>query len=279
MRDMAAKAPVWLFCIFSFACAKAPEAHHLLVVIHTTQASAFGRPETTLVRVEKKNGKYVAENKEIPDEQVTTFLVAVDKHSEGPVSFSDLGLTQSWLDQNAEPAFDEYFEGQTTSILPSQRDLFISSFRNTSAIGKAVDEYFHSYWTDDFPRAHVEVYDRNSGRAIVLESSELHAFMIPWRISENGRNRLSFNANIGRTLDEFLPENAALKERIGGVHFRCGLSQSLYKEICPAWKKFDRNPDLWRKKLILRARRPPVGCDFRADIDPCYLPHDRRLID
>src|SRR5439155_1003152 len=125
---MAAKAPAWLFCIFLFACANLPEARHVLIVVHTTQANVLGGAETTWVRVERKNGKYVGENTEIPDEQVTAFLVAVDTRSEGPVSFSDLGITQNWLDQNAELAFDEYFEGRTSSILPLQRALFIGRF-------------------------------------------------------------------------------------------------------------------------------------------------------
>jgi hypothetical protein len=263
---MAAKISAWLFCIFFFGCAKLPEARHLLIVIHTTEARMFGPVETTWVRVERKNGKYVAGNMEIPDEQVTAFLVAVDTRSEGPLSFSDLGITQNWLDQNAEPAFDEYFEGRTSSILPPQRDLFIGRFRSASAIGKAVDAHFQSSWTDDFPIAHVEIYDRNTGRTIVLESSELHAFMIPWVITENGRNRPSFNANIGRTLGALLPEKAALKERIGGLYFRCTLSHSVYQQICPEWRKLDKNPNL-------RLRPPTRGCHNRDDFDPCYSPH------
>jgi len=263
---MAAKASVWLFCIFFLCCASLPDGRHLQIVIRTTRESAFGGAETS-VRIERKNGKYAAGNMEIPDEQVTAFLVAVDTRSEGPVSFSDLGITQNWLDQNAEPAFDEYFQGRSGSILPSQKDLFVSRFRSASAIGQAVDEYFQSYWTDDFPTAHVEVYDHTSGRAIVLESSAQHAFMIPWIITEIGRNRLSFNANIGRTLGALLPEKAALKERISGAYFRCALSQSVYQQIWPEWRKLDRNP---HSKI-------PIPCAWlsahlEADLDPCCLP-------
>jgi len=181
----------------------------------------YSGPETTWVRVDRENGKYVAqnpdaENRGIPDEQVTAFLAALDARTEGSFSFSDLGITQTWLDQNAEPAFDEYFRGRTSCITPSQRELFISHFRNASAMGRAVGAYFESYWTDDFPWAHVKIYERTSGRVILLESSQLHAFMIPWTIIEKGRNRLSLNANLSRTLNAFLAENAVLKQRIAG---------------------------------------------------------------
>src|SRR5256884_3933655 len=78
---MFAKAWVWLLCIFLSACTKAPT----LIVIHTTQSwMGYGDPKTTTwVRVDRKNGKYVAqnldaENRGIPDEQVTAFLAALD---------------------------------------------------------------------------------------------------------------------------------------------------------------------------------------------------------
>lgn len=272
---MTAKAPAWLLCIFLCACTKAST----LIVIHTTHSGmAYIDPNTTWVRVERKNGKYVAqnldaENREIPDEQMTAFLAALDARTEGSVSFSNLGITQTWLDQNAEPAFDEYFNGRTSCIPPSQRELFISRFRNASAIGKAVGAYFESSLTDDFPWTHVEIYERARGRVILLESSQLHAFMIPWIITENGGSRLSFNANISRTLNVFLAENAVLKQRIAGTDFRRGLSESLYKQICPAWRKLDRNPGSWRQYgEYLRWYPPNPGCEPR-DFDPCYLPH------
>jgi hypothetical protein len=267
MRDMAAKALVLLLSVILSTSGRLPEEHQLLIVIHTTGAGMFGPTKTTWVRVETKNGKYVADNVEISEKQVIAFLAAVDAHGEGPlstVSFSDLGITQDWLDQNAEPAFDEYFKDRTSFILPAQRDLFISRFRNTSAIGKAVDAYFQSWWTDDFPEAHVEIYNRATNRAIVVESSNLHAFMIPWTISENGRFRISFNANIGRTLGALLPENAALKERISGAYFRRALSRSVYEQVCAEWRKLDRNP----KPNF----RPPIHSDEPSDyFDPCYL--------
>ncbi len=272
---MFAKAWVWLLCIFLSACNKAPT----LIVIHTTQSwMGHSDPRTTSwVRVERKNGKYVAqnldaENREIPDEQVTAFLAALDARTEGSVSFSNLGITQTWLDQNAEPAFGEYFNGRTRCIAPSQRELFISRFRNASAIGKAVGAYFESSWTDDFPWTHVEIYERARGRVILLESSQLHAFMIPWTIIENGRGRLSFNANISRTLNAFLAENAVLKQRIAGTDFRRGLSESLYKQMCPAWRKLDRNPGSWRLYgEYLRWYPPNPGCE-PPPFDSCYLP-------
>lgn len=94
---------------------------------------AYGDPSTTWVRVDRKNGKYVAENldpenREISDEQVTAFLAALDARTEGSVSFSNLGITQTWLDQNAEPAFDEYFNGRTSCIAPSNESCSLTVF-------------------------------------------------------------------------------------------------------------------------------------------------------
>lgn len=288
MRDMSVKALPWLFCFFFLGCAESPQIPRVLIVIHTTTWN-----KDTWVRIEAKNGKYVAENMEIPEEEVMAFLAAVDVRSEerelerlcptcrleGPFFFSDLGISQNWLDQNAEPAFAELFQDPASSISPSQKDLFISAFRNATVAKKAVDEYFRSGWTDDFAMVHVEIYDRSSlecrlvrlvkprdltcGKNIVLESSELHAFMIPWMIRENGQDRFSFNANIGRTLGALMPEKAALKERIGGGYFRRGLSRSVYAQVCPEWRKLDRNPKA-KFRLAVHGGEP---FDY---LDPCY---------
>jgi hypothetical protein len=93
--------------------------------------------------------------------------------------------------------------------------------------------------------------------------------MIPWKISENGRTRISFNANIGRTLAALLPEKAALKERIGGVYFRRTLSVFVYGQICPEWRKLGGNSNVKFRLL---------GCNVLGDFDPCYLPGKNWLL-
>ena len=240
---MSHKATGWALCIVLglSGCATLPgKEPDLLIVVHTIEARLFGQ-DATYVRIEKRDGKYFCEGKLIPEERVTAFFAAVQIVDDGPMSFSNLGITQSWLDQNAELAFDEYFKDRTHSILPSQKELFISRFRSSSAVGKAVDAYFNSYWTDDWPNAHVEIYERNSGRAIVVESSDLHDYMIPWWITEKGVGRRSFNANMGRTLGALLPDDAQLKARISGIDFRRHLSHSLYGQMWQEWEKLKKN--------------------------------------
>jgi hypothetical protein len=167
IRDMAARAPVWLFCIFSLLALSCQKSSPDVIVIRTTQGT-LGGLERTGVRIERKNGKSLAENMlaperiivGIPDEQIMAFLEAVQAPSESTLSLSGLGITQNWLDENADPAFDEYFDRRKhgfglarkvvrravrqgalgpiiswsiipgiRSILSLSRDLFISRFR------------------------------------------------------------------------------------------------------------------------------------------------------
>ena len=234
---MCSKVTVWMLCTLLCGCRTLLDTKpSLLIVIHTTHATPFTHPQATYVRIEQKGSKYLSEGKLIPTDSVNAFFAAVQLADDGPLSFSRLGFTQDWLDQNAEPALDEFSRDKMHSILPAQKELFIRRFRSSAAAGKAVDAYFDSYWTDDFPAAYIEIYDRRNGRAIIVESTDIHDFMLPWRITEKGVSRRSFNTNISRTLGTLLPDDDPLKVRISGTDLRRHLSEYLCKQMMPRGK-------------------------------------------
>jgi hypothetical protein len=94
------------------------------------------------------------------------------------------------------------------------------------------------------PEVHIEIYGRTRRHATVLESSDIHSFMIPWSITQDGQTRISYNPNIGLTLCALLPDKAAQKDRIAGTYFRIDLASSLLLQICSKWKSLDNRRHL-----------------------------------
>ena len=92
-------------CLFLTSCNLMPDSSASRIIIKTVRIGAS--PETAEVRILKVSGRYVANGKNIDEAQVVTFLAAVEARSKGPASLTDLGITRDWLDQNANPAFEE----------------------------------------------------------------------------------------------------------------------------------------------------------------------------
>jgi hypothetical protein len=131
------------------------------------------------------------------------------------IRMANLGITQEWLDANAEVAIEAYVNNRNPSITPNRRALHLSSFKDLKIIEKVLLRRFNIKWTDDYPSAEIEITETD-GRAIKVSSKTQHLFMLPWTISGDGKELKTYNADISRAVASLTPEDFANKERLAG---------------------------------------------------------------
>ncbi|HST53313.1 MAG TPA: hypothetical protein VLJ61_14980 [Pyrinomonadaceae bacterium] len=185
-----------------------------------------------------KPGGYFASGKKVQDQLVKNLLDAVDAPALNELDLSNLGLTQDWLDANAEPAVREYADAYYSASAPNLQALYLSSFKNREFIKQLVPSLFPGGWTDDYPRVEVEITDSGGG-AIKIASEVQQDYMLPWEVSKDGQTVKTYNADISRALASLLPKKFANRERISGDGFRRTLAEDVMREIKDQWDLLD----------------------------------------
>ena len=148
-----------------------------------SEVDMAGKYKLTIIH--KPDGYYL-DGKMVDTNVVENLLVTINEPVIKELDFTQFGINQSWLNENAASALNEYIS-YYPYIKPSeeQRKLFLDSFRNLSLVDKALRNYYESRWTDDYPQFSLEIIDTN-GKVINLYSDAQHIFMVPWQIAKYG---------------------------------------------------------------------------------------------
>jgi hypothetical protein len=231
--------------------------------------NAFQPQVKDALRIQGKDGKYTANGKSIDPSTIQEFVRSLDEPLLKEISLENLGLTQDWLNANAEAAFLERFKDGITDISSTQKTLFEDKFRNLNFMQHVVQTYYSSIWTDDYPKLSLSI--RLGARAVQLTSAEQHQFMIPWTIVENGETKESFNANISRAIAAMLPANAMHKSRLAGKNLRYALSEKLLWALRDEWAILTTEAkmpnDIQKVRENYRVEKSDVGCIASIDVD------------
>lgn len=231
--------------------------------------NAFQTPVKGGLKIQGKDGKYFADGKSVDSGAMLAFIKAINEPPVREISLENLGLTQEWLNTNAQAAFKEYFKDRTSGVSPPQRDLFERNFRELRFMRDVVQAYYSSFWTDDYPKISLTI--RIDSRTILLSSNEQHQFMIPWTITENGKTSESFNAHISRTLAAILPQAAIHKSRLDGKNLRYALSEHLYWELRDEWAVLTTEAkipqDIQKIRMKYKVEKSDVGCIASIDVE------------
>ena len=231
--------------------------------------NAFQPPVKSELKIQGKDGKYTADGKSVDSGAMLAFIKSLDEPAIKEISLENLGLTQEWINANAQAAFKEYFKDRASDVSPVQKDLFERSFRDLRFMRNVVQAYYGSFWTDDYPKIYLTMHVNS--RTIQLSSTNQHQFMIPWTIIENGEARESFNANISHALAAILPERAVHKSRLDGKNLRYALSEHLYWTLRDEWAiltteaKMPEDIQKIRKKY--NVEKSDVGCIASIDVE------------
>ena len=194
-----------------------------------------GEGESGEFVITRKTGAYLADGVQVPDELIANLLSAIDAPVIAKTNLANLGITQEWLDANAENAMKEYAEDYFSRAAKNQQALYFSSFKDPKLIERILPDIFDSRHSDDYPIVEVEITETN-GRVIKVSSDAQPVFMVPWVISGSGRKQKTYNANIGRAIASLMPDKFANKGRLAGKGLLYDLALAVMDEIKDRWE-------------------------------------------
>lgn len=235
MKMMAAALTAILLCLFLSTGAALAQSRLVNQIRIVSSWMGLGRHRQDELVVRRQSGSYLANGKKISDELIANLLSAIDAPVVAKPDLANLGITQEWLDANAEKAIMQYARGYFPLATPDQKALYFSSFKDPKFIEKILPRLFNSYHTDDYPVAEIDITE-SDGRVIKVTSKAQPLFMIPWVISRDESSELTtYNANIARALASLMPDKFTNRERLAGEFFGYELAQAVMYEIKDDW--------------------------------------------
>ena len=219
-----------LNCIFAFA-----QAREVQEIKITSAWGGLGIPQNNELLIVHKPKGYYAKGNKIEKQLIDNLLNAVNETEIKQFQVANLGITQEWLNANAEIGVKEYANYYFSVAAPNQKELYLSTFKNLQLIEKILPSVLSGGWTDDYPRFVIEITE-SDGNKIVVGSDAQPSFMLPWEIVRNGKTIQTYNANISHTLVALLPKKFANKDRLSGEDLRRVLAESVMREIKDDWE-------------------------------------------
>jgi hypothetical protein len=124
--------------------------------------------------IEKKNNRYYmtdvvsddeklfprhVQKEMVSDVAVCALLEAINSRIIEKPNLENLGITQTWLNENARPALSEHLKNQRKAFSSEQKKHFLISYTNLQIVKKVVDDYYAPFvrWSDDDPRIEIVV--------------------------------------------------------------------------------------------------------------------------
>jgi hypothetical protein len=255
---------LFIFCASSFA-----QTHEASKIRILSVWEGLGKPQKSNLLIIRKSKGYYADGNKIETHLVENLLKAAAAPAMKQIEPANLGITEEWLNANAEAGFKEYVGYQLSSVAPNQQQLYLSSFKDIQSIRKILPAVLLGIWTDDVPYVEVEITEADGSKTII-SSDKQPTFMLPWKIEKNGQTFETYNAEISRALTALLPKKFTNRERLSGENFRYILAQSVMWRIKENWnlleaenKDGDAFSNLKENYEILSAEiNPHHGVDF-----------------
>lgn len=133
-----------------------------------------------------------------------------------------------WLKAHADEAYATVASTGGCSV--AARDLFMTHFKSQPEAARALDSYFNSQWTDDYPSASVEL-TLHGGQKVLFGSREQAELMLPWT---NGKSP-NWNQNISLAVSKLLPKASSLKSRLDGEALLKEIADHVIRPIRDQW--------------------------------------------
>jgi hypothetical protein len=233
---MRARVYLFLFAASLLACSSVaanPDTSESVKSIEITSSwgGLGGLSKTDLV-VRNEKGRYYSGRKQIDASLVLALVHALDEPPLSEPQLANLGITQSWLEEKATPSALGHTPYSATT---NQKDLYLKTFTDPSAIEKIVPRLFQFIRTDDYPFTHVNVIFHDD-RVLEFESGAWYEFMLPWNVTRGGDTTKTYNANISRALAALMPPRATNRSRIAGAGLESELADAVMENIKTQWK-------------------------------------------
>ena len=199
-------------CIFSFAQAR--DVRQIKII---STWGGLGTPQKSELLITRKPKGYYAKGDRIENQKIDELLTAIDAPEIKGFQAANLGITQDWLEANAEPGVKEYAAYYFSTAALNQKELYLSTFKNLQTIEKILPGVLRGGWTDDHPSFTAEITRRKQIGPYLKRPADVYAAL------ENRKKRAA-GANLQRRYFPRLGHLAAEKIHQPGEIVRRGSS-------------------------------------------------------
>lgn len=199
--------------------------------------SGLGVASKSLLVIRNNNGEFALDGRPVDAALVRALVVALNEPVSPKPTLESVGLTPEWLSTTAREMAQRqnaYFSSATGQ----QKELFVRTFSDPSAMNRMLGSVFGGIRTDDYPRLAVTV-TFDGGATLGAESTSQHIFMLPWKLSQDGA--LSYNALISRALYALMPMRTVNRQRLSGGQLESMLFAAVMDSIRDEWRRLDND--------------------------------------
>lgn len=201
--------------------------------------------------ITRKGNDYYANGKKVDGGLVTNLVAALEAPVIPEVDLTNLGLTQEWLDANAEKGVRDYADFYYTVAAPNLQALYLNTFKDAAFMKRFVPSLYRGWWTDDYPVVEVEVTKAN-GSKLVAHTEGQQLFMLPWEVTNDGQKTKTYNADIARAIVPFLTKKTVNRDRLAGEGLPRVLAQALMLALRDDWDALDAENKAGKYLQVLR---------------------------
>lgn len=211
----------------------------------------FGTPAHDELTITRKAGSYYSRGKNVDTRLVDRLVETLNDPRITEPDLANVGVTQAWLDANAEKGVKEYAGFYYSTAAPNLQALYLSSFKDVDFMKRLLPLLYRGGWTDDRPRVAVEVIEE-SGSKVVATSDAQQLFMLPWEVMRSGQKVETFNADIARAVAALIPRKFTNRERMAGEDLSRVLAEAVMRRIEDKWKALDAENKAGRYLNLLK---------------------------
>ncbi|MCC7307742.1 MAG: hypothetical protein IT173_09255 [Acidobacteria bacterium] len=198
----------------------------------------LGAPQSSHIIVVRKGSEFIANGKRIDPDRVGALIKALEESDLEKPSLENLGMTRSWLIENARKCVSDCISGYIDRANLEQRQLFFTKFTDQKFAQKMIEGMFHSLWTDDYPRFEARIRF-SEGADTNISSVSQSLYMIPWCIEDGAKVRTTYNAHVSMALASILPSKFTNLTRLGGIGLAERLASSVLGSTEAEWKRLE----------------------------------------
>jgi hypothetical protein len=211
----------------------------------------LGPPTLNELTITRKGDSYHYSGKKVDPRLVDRLVKALNEPQIHEPDLANIGITQAWLNANAEKGIKEYAEFYYSISATNLQALYLSTFKNVDCMKRLLPSLYSGWWTDDYPRVEVEVTE-DGGSKVIATSEAQQLFMLPWEVTSGGQKVMTFNADIARAVTALLPKKFANRERISGEGLSRVLAEAVMHRIKDKWDALDAENKAGRYLKLLR---------------------------
>lgn len=257
---------LFIVCLIVFGNYVSAQTEGISYLKVVSKWEGLGTPASDKLTIKQKKGKFYGNGRLIKTELIEAVIRALDVPEE-QLSLKDFGITQDWLNLNAE----KVLPNRVHSSFENEKALFLKSFRDIKLVERVFPKVIGGWWTDDFPYFEIEI-TYIKGKKIKAYSSEQTIFMLPWKIVSEDNTYYNSNPRLSFAIANILPEKFINKGRIDGRSLANRLAEKISDEIREEMLYLEtRNrlgPELDRLKDRYTLQKTAINLIHSIDVGP-----------